>query len=105
MALPISYLESILHNEENENTYQFLSEQLRTGEYLVELNTGELVTLNQLTKFYEMYSKNSEIRNSERKSKEESQVSSKQEVEAVCASSISKPKRTRRNNKVKTEKV
>lgn len=105
MALPISYLESILHNEEDENTYQFLSEQLRTGEYLVELNTGELVTLNQLTKFYEMYSKNSEIRNSERKSKKEIQVSSKQEVEAVCASSISKPKRARRNNKVKTEKV
>ena len=129
MSLPITYLQSILHNDENElDKYRFFSEQLRTGEYLVELKTGELVTINQLTRFYETYSKGykfvpeekakaitkdldelitkyKEKEKVERKPKEESQVSSEQEVEVVCAPTVGKTKRSRRSNKNKTEKV
>lgn len=126
MSLPISYLQSILHNDKSElDDYRFFPEQLRTSKYLIELSNGEIVTINQLTKFYEAYSKGyrfipeeraNEISNDldnlikenkkvERKPKEESKVSSKQEVETVCAPTEHKPKRKGRNNKVKAPEV
>lgn len=87
MSLPLSYLQTILE----QNTQKSVAAV--DDSYVIELSNGKLITIGELKEFYEQ------------KSEEESKVQSEQEMEAVCTSSISKPKRTRRNNKVKTEKV
>lgn len=104
MGYPITLLESMLHQDKpafDEN-------------YLIELNNGELVTLGDLTNFWiEGHRKIKsalaiikETKNKvERKPETKSEVSSEQEVEAVCSPTVSKTKRTRRSNKNKTEKV
>ena len=103
-SLPLSVLENVLHPKQisfDEN-------------YLIELNNGELVTLGDLTNFWiEGHQKIKKaldiIKESkeevEREPEKENKISSEQEMEVVCSSTVSAPKRTRRNNKNKTEKV
>lgn len=103
-SLPLSVLENVLHPK-----------QINFDEnYIIELNNGELVTLGDLTNFWieghQKIKKALDIikeskKEVERKPETKSEVSSKQEVEAVCPPTVSAPKRTRRNNKNKTEKV
>ena len=94
-SLPLSMLEQMLRQDKptfDEN-------------YAVELTNGELVTLGDLMNFWiEGHQDIKETKN-EREPKEETKLSSEQEMENVCASTISAPKRTRRNNKVKAEKI
>lgn len=109
MGLPISILENVLHNCQSKPKID--------DNYIIELNNGELVTIKDLCGFWiEGHKKifdatkiiedaKEVMKKGERSTEEEIKVSSEQKVEAVCTSSISKPKRTRRNNKVKTEKV
>lgn len=112
MGLPTSYLESILHNYQSKPGIPKIHD-----DYIIELNNGELVTIKDLCDFWiEGHKKLFDatkiindakelMKKSERSTEEEGKVSSEQKVEIVCTSSISKTKRTRRNNKVKTEKV
>ena len=103
-SLPLSVLENVLHPK-----------QINFDEnYIIELNNGELVTLGDLTNFWiEGHQKIKKaldiIKESkeevEREPEKENKISSEQEMEVVCSSTVSAPKRTRRNNKNKTEKV
>ena len=113
MSLPISYLESMLGQPKPEDdiiVFTVPGEDKPTFVRPSELKDLYIETRVQLNKCKEILARTSnlieeEIIERERKSKEESKVQSEQEMETVCTSSISKPKRTRRNNKVKTEKV
>lgn len=99
MGLPITLLENILHNETVKPGMPKIHD-----DYIIELNNSELVTIKDLCDFWIEGHKGAN-KKSERSTEEEDKVSSEQKVETVCASSIGKTKRTRRNNKVKTEKV
>lgn len=93
------------------------AKKVEKGKGYIELNNGELVTIKDLCDFWiEGHKKLFDatkivkiakelVKKNERSTEEEGKVSSEQKVETVCTSSISKTKRTRRNNKVKTEKV
>lgn len=112
MGLPITLLENILHNETVKPGMPKIHD-----DYIIELNNSELVTIKDLCDFWieghkklfdatKIIDDTKELtKKSERSTEEEDKVSSEQKVETVCASSIGKTKRTRRNNKVKTEKV
>ena len=103
-SLPLSMLQGLLHPK-----------QINFDEtYLVELPNKEVVTLGQLMEFWvdghrriknalDIIKENRKV--DERKTEEKSKVSSEQEVETICSPTVSAPKRTRRNNKSKTEKV
>ena len=109
MGLPISYLENVLHSTSSKPGMPAIID-----DYIIQIG-DELVTIKELIDFWKVGHKKIQSvlditkkylgGNSERKPEEESKVSSEQKVETVCTSSISKPKRTRRNNKVKAEKV
>lgn len=116
MGLPISILESILHNVSSKSDMPAIID-----DYLIQID-DESVTIKELVEFWKVGHEKLKSAtavldeaiaiaekhlggNSERSTEKESKVSSEQEMEVVCTSSISKPKRTRRNNKVKTEKV
>ena len=109
MGLPISYLESMLGQPKPEEddiiVFTVPGEDRPTFIRPSELKDLYIETRMQLNKCKETIKSLEEIVKRERKSEEEIKVQSEQEMEAVCTSSISKPKRTRRNNKVKTEKV
>lgn len=104
MNMPLSVLENVLHPKQinfDENC-------------IIELDNGELVTLGDLANFWieghrKIKSALDIIKETkekvERKPEKENKVSSKQEMEVVCTPTVSKTKRTRRNNKSKTEKV
>ena len=108
-SLPISYLESMLGQPKSEEddiiVFTVPGEDRPTFVRPSELKDLYIETRMQLNKCKETIKSLEEIVKRERKSEEEIKVQSEQEMEAVCTSSISKPKRTRRNNKVKTEKV
>ena len=103
MSLPLSVLENVLHQKQSFDET-----------YLIELPNKEVVTLGALMTFWiEGHQKIKKaldiIKESkgkvERESEKENKISSKQEMETVCPPTVSAPKRTRRNNKNKTEKV
>ena len=116
MRLPISYLENVLHNTVSKPGIPAIID-----DYIIQIG-DELVTIKELIDFWKVGHEKLKSAStvldeviaitekhfggdSERSTEEEDKVSSEQKVETVCTSSISKTKRTRRNNKVKTEKV
>lgn len=102
-SLPLSMLQGLLHPKQDYDET-----------YLVELPNKEVVTLGQLMTFWveghqKIKSALDIIRESkekiEREPEKENKISSKQEMEIVCPPTVNPPKRVRRNNKNKTEKV
>lgn len=108
MVFPLSYLEGITKNINEENKKSAFDESM-----IIELSDGSLVTLGELMKFWvtghqviseakeitdEMLKQNKEVKDIERSTKKEKKLQSKQKVERLSSQEKCGTERTRPDN-------
>lgn len=96
MSLPLSVFENMLHNNpNNDKTVELaksLVEAIEEGSYIIELESGECVTINKLIRFYEGST-------NDKKPKQKTKVSSEQSMEGTETPKKRGAGRKRPNNK------
>lgn len=101
MSLPITMLESMLHNTASKPGFPFV-----TDDYLIEVNPGNLVKLIDLVTFWNVNHVTIEVedKKDDRSTKEEKKLQTEQKVEGVQTQAKRKTKRSGSNNKKEADK-
>lgn len=101
MSLPITMLESMLHNTANKPGYPSV-----TDDYLIEVKPGELVKLMDLVTFWNVNHVTIEVedKKDDRGTKEEKKLQTEQKVEGIQAQAKRKTKRSGSHNKKEVDK-
>ena len=101
MSLPITMLESMLHNTASKPGFPFV-----TDDYLIEVKPGELVKLIDLVTFWNANHVTIEVeaKKNDRGTEEKKKLQTEQKVEGIQTQTKRKAKRSGPNNKKEVDK-